>query len=174
MVHPHILYRVKKSIPFTCHGSSANFAFFPPMIRLLNARCLVTPHSSSLWTGGSPLPPASDAPLLDRIRDPGIVFKLMESTLRPVSAKPVSWNMKIRIVWRFLKQTSSVKKPLLSTLKSIVGMLRLPVILFQELRAKLLLKTKKTFMSICLWIECRISASAPGNVSPALHMYYVT
>ena len=32
----------------TCHGSSANFALWPPMIRFANWRCLVIPHSGSL------------------------------------------------------------------------------------------------------------------------------
>ena len=32
----------------TCHGSSANFALWPPMILFANCRCLVIPHSGSL------------------------------------------------------------------------------------------------------------------------------
>ena len=32
----------------TCHGSSANLALWPPMIRFANWRCRVIPHSGSL------------------------------------------------------------------------------------------------------------------------------
>ena len=70
----------------TCQGNSANLARLPPMIRLLNALCLVMPHSGSFITGGSLENFLSSLP--DRHRFP---TRIELSTLRPVSVK-VSWN----------------------------------------------------------------------------------